>query len=72
MKTGTRLQFSSLMKRVARAAAWAVVTMAVGLILVMLFGNPLPASAASSKDLPGASHKKETGPWVYPPVIVGV
>jgi hypothetical protein len=20
----------------------------------------------------GSSHKKETGPWVYPPVVVGV
>ena len=60
------------MKCVARAAAWAVVTMTVGLILVILFGSPLSASSASPNDLPGASHKKETGPWVYPPVIVGV
>jgi hypothetical protein len=61
------------MKTVARAAAWAVVTMTAGLILVILFGSPLAAASSTSpNDLPGTSHKKETGPWVYPPVIVGV
>ena len=60
------------MKGIARAAAWAVVTITIGLILVVLFGSPLAASSPSSNDLPGSSHKKETGPWVYPPVIVGV
>lgn len=60
------------MKGVARATAWAVVTMTVGLILVILFGSPLAASSSSPNDLPGSSHKKETGPWVYPPVMVGV
>ena len=72
MKTATRLQFSGLIKGFARATAWAVVTMTVGLILVILFGSPLAASSASPNDLPGSSHKKETGPWVYPPVMVGV
>jgi len=72
MKTETRLQFSAVMKATGRAAAWALVTMMVGLILVILFGSPLAASSPSSNDLPGSSHKKETGPWVYPPVVVGV
>jgi hypothetical protein len=73
MKTGTRLQFSSLMKGVARAAGWAVVTLTAGLILAILFGSPLSESSSSSRDdLPGASHEKETGPWVYPPALVGV
>jgi len=72
MKTATRLQISGLLKGIARAAAWAVVTVTIGLILVILFGSPLAASSPSSNDLPGSSHKKETGPWVYPPVIVGV
>jgi hypothetical protein len=60
------------MKRIARAAAWAVVMMTVGLILVILFGSPIAAASSSPNDLPGTSHKKETGPWVYPPVFVGV
>jgi hypothetical protein len=72
MKTATRLQFSALMKGFARAAAWAVVTVTVGVILVILFGSPLSASSSSPDDLPGSSQKKETGPWVYPPVMVSV
>jgi len=41
------------MKGIARAAAWAVVTITIGLILVVLFGSPLAASSPSSNDLPG-------------------
>lgn len=72
MKTATRLQFSTLVTSMARTAAWAVVTMSIGLLLVILFGSPLTASAPTANDLPGSSHPKETGPWIYPPVIVGV
>ena len=74
MKTATRLQFPSLVKGIARAGAWAVLTLMVGLIVVILFGSPLAASSPSSNDLPGSSetHKTKTGPWVYPPVEVGV
>jgi hypothetical protein len=72
MKTATRLQFSTLVKSIARTAAWAVVTLSIGLLLVILFGSPLTASAPTANDLPGSSHPKETGPWIYPPVIVGV
>jgi hypothetical protein len=74
MKTATRLQFPSLMKGVARAGAWAVLTLMVGLIVVILFGSPLSAfSSPSSNDLPGSSPSShKTGPWVYPPVQVGV
>ena len=75
MKTATRLQFPSLVKGIARVGAWAVLTLMVGLIVVILFGSPLAASSSpSSNDRPGSSetHKSKTGPWVYPPVEVGV
>jgi hypothetical protein len=72
MKIATRLQFSTLRKAVARATGWALVTMAVGLILVILFGSPLAASSPSSYDLPGSSPKTKTGPWGSRPVSVRV
>jgi hypothetical protein len=73
MKSATRLQFPSLIKGVARAGAWAVLTLMVGLIMVILFGSPLAASSSpSSNDLPGSGRSYKTGPWVYPPVQVGV
>jgi hypothetical protein len=72
MKTATRLQFSGLTKAIARATGWALVTMAVGLMLVILFGSPLAASSPSSNDLPGTSHKTKSGPWGSRPVSVRV
>lgn len=73
MKTATGLQISTLMKAVTRAGAWALVTMMVGLILVILFGSPLAASSsASPNDLPGSSPKVKPGPWGYRPVSVRV
>jgi hypothetical protein len=72
MKTETRLQFSAVMKATGRAAAWALVTMMVGLILVILFGSPLAASSPTSYDLPGSSPTPKPGPWGIRPVIVRV
>jgi Na+/glutamate symporter len=72
MKIATRLQLSTLMKAIARATGWAMVTMTVGLILVILFGSPLAASSPSSNDLPGSSYKNKTGPWGSRPVAVRV
>jgi hypothetical protein len=73
MKTAIRLQFPRLMKGVARAGAWAMLALMVGLIVVILFGSPLSAfSSPSSNDLPRSSPSYKTGPWVYPPVRVRV
>jgi hypothetical protein len=72
MKTATRLQISALTRGFARAAAWAVLTMTIGLILVILFGSPLAASSPSSYDLPESSPKTKTGPWGSRPVSVRV
>jgi hypothetical protein len=72
MKTATRLQFSSFTTAIARASGWALVTMAVGLMLVILFGSPLAASSPSSYDLPGSSPKVKPGPWGYRPISVRV
>jgi hypothetical protein len=72
MKTATRLQFSGFMKAIARASGWALVTMAVGLTLVILFGSPLAASSPSSYDLPGSSPKIKPGPWGSRPISVRV
>ena len=61
------------MKGVARAGGWALLTLMVGLIVVILFGSPLSASSSpSSNDLPGRSPSYKTGPWEYPPVRVRV
>jgi hypothetical protein len=72
MKTETRLQFSTVMRAAARAAAWGMVTMMVGLILVILFGSPLAASSPASYDLPGSSPTIKPGPWGVRPVSVRV
>lgn len=72
MKTESRLQFSRFGRGLARATAWVAVTMALGLILVIMFGSPLAASTTEST-LPGKHDIKEkTGPWVYRNISIHV
>jgi hypothetical protein len=66
MKTAIGLQFSTHAMRLVRAAGWVGVTMAFGLILVMLFGGQKTASTSREPVAPGGQHfKQKTGPWVY-------
>jgi len=66
MNSATRLQFSTVAKRAVRAAAWVAVTLALGLMLAILFTPELAASGSTKTTPPGGQQIKEkTGPWVY-------
>ena len=65
MKSEIGSQFSLVARHVARVAAWVATVVALGLILVIVFGRPL---AASTNTAPGTDQIKKTGPWVYLPV----
>jgi hypothetical protein len=66
MKTEIGLQFLNFGRRVARAAAWVAVTMALGMILAIMVGRPVAASTpfdATSSD--GHHSKWKTAPLGY-------
>jgi hypothetical protein len=66
MKTEIGLQFSTLGKRVARAAAWVVLTMALGMILAIMVGRPVAASTPFEATSPDGHHSKwKTAPLGY-------
>lgn len=67
MKSAIGLQFLTVARRTARAGAWLVLSMAVGLILVILFGRPDPASTSFAPASPAGHQniKSKTGPWAY-------
>jgi hypothetical protein len=66
MKSDIGLQFSILGKQLVRAAAWLAVTMALGMILVLLFGRPVAASTPTEPTSPRQQHfKQKGGPWGY-------
>ena len=72
MKTDIGLQFSLVVRRVARAAGWVAVTMALGLILDIVCGRPVAALTPSEVTSPGTDHTKKTGPWIYMPDLTRV
>ena len=66
MRIATRLPFSTFGKRAVRAAAWVALTLAVGLILAILFTPQLTASGPKEATSPGGHQiKQKSGPWVY-------
>jgi hypothetical protein len=66
MRIATRLQFSTFGKRAVRAAAWVALTLAVGLMLAILFTPQLAVSGPTEATSPGGHQiKQKSGPWVY-------
>ena len=64
MKSEIGLQFLIFGRRVARAAAWVAVTMALGMILALMFGRPVAASTPFEATSPGGHH----GNWKSAPL----
>ena len=64
MKSEIGLQFLILGRQLVRAAAWVAVTMALGLILMTMFGRPLAASTPFEATSPGGHH----GNWKSAPL----